>query len=74
MFFTDKEKLEKLLIRKMPYGKYKGRLLFDLPVEYLEWFNRKGFPEDGIGKELAFVYEVKMNGLMHLIEPLRNKQ
>lgn len=71
--FEDKQKLEQLLSRKMPFGKYKGLYLLDLPVSYLEWFSRKGFPQNSLGQELAFVYEVKMNGLMHLLTPLRKK-
>jgi uncharacterized protein (DUF3820 family) len=57
---------------KMPFGKYQGRILADLPVSYLEWFLRKGgFPEGKLGMQLATIYEIKSNGLEYLLEPLR---
>lgn len=57
---------------KMPFGKYAGRILADLPVSYLEWFLRKGgFPPGKLGMQLATVYEIKSNGLEYLLEPLR---
>lgn len=55
----------------MPYGRFKGRLLCDLPVSYLEWFNRNGFPKDKLGMLLQTIYEIKMNGLEYLLEPLK---
>lgn len=58
---------------KMPFGKYKGTVLCDLPVSYLEWFARKGFPPGKIGMLLSTVYEIKINGLDHLLQPLRRK-
>lgn len=56
---------------KMPYGKFKGVLLCDLPVSYLEWFNRKGFPKDKMGMLLQTIYEIKLNGLEYLLTPLK---
>jgi uncharacterized protein len=56
---------------KMPFGKYKGLLLCDLPVSYLEWFKSKGFPEGKMGMLLATIYEIKLNGLEDLLKPLR---
>lgn len=56
---------------KMPYGKYKGTLLCNLPVSYLEWFNRKGFPEGKMGMLLQTIYEIKLNGLEDLLRPLK---
>lgn len=57
---------------KMPFGKYEGRILADLPVSYLEWFLRKGgFPPGKLGMQLSTVYEIKSNGLDHLLETLR---
>ncbi len=57
---------------KMPFGKYEGRILADLPVSYLEWFLRKGgFPPGKLGMQLATIYEIKSNGLDYLLEPLR---
>jgi uncharacterized protein (DUF3820 family) len=58
---------------KMPFGKYKGIFLCDLPIFYLEWFQRKGFPEGKLGTLLATIYEIKLNGLESLLEPLRKK-
>lgn len=58
---------------KMPFGKYKGSFICDLPVTYLEWFSRKGFPKGKLGMLLATMYEIRINGLMQLLEPLRQK-
>lgn len=56
----------------MPFGKYKGRLLCDLPVSYLEWFKRKeGFPKGKLGVLLDTVYEIKLNGLEEIIVKLK---
>ena len=59
---------------KMPFGKYKGRVLCDLPVEYLDWFARKGFPQGNMGMLLSTVYEIKLNGLEYLLTPLKNRR
>ncbi len=55
---------------KMPFGKYAGRLLIDLPEPYVVWFHNQGFPKGKLGEQLALLYEVKVNGLETLIEPL----
>ena len=55
----------------MPFGKYKGTLLSDLPVSYLEWFQRKGFPEGRLGMLLQTVYEIRLNGLEELLFRLK---
>ncbi|MBK6329126.1 MAG: DUF3820 family protein [Bacteroidetes bacterium] len=56
----------------MPFGKYKGTLLCNLPDSYLEWFLRKeGFPKGKLGQLMATVYEIKLNGLEYLLEPLK---
>lgn len=60
-----------LVEMKMPFGKYKGRVLCDLPVSYLEWFARKGFPSGKLGMLLETMYEIKLNGLEDLLKPLR---
>ncbi len=60
-----------LISVKMPFGKYNGTLLCDLPVFYLEWFQRKGFPKGKLGMQLQTMYEIKLNGLDHLLEPLK---
>lgn len=66
-----KELLVELVRIRMPYGKYKGTLLCDLPVAYLEWFNRKGFPSGKLGQLLQICYEIKLNGLEKLLHPLK---
>ncbi|TAH24793.1 MAG: hypothetical protein EAZ07_08745 [Cytophagales bacterium] len=63
--------LIKIITTKMPFGKYKGYAIADLPVNYLEWFQRKGFPEGQLGSMLATIYEIKLNGLEALLTPLR---
>jgi len=65
------EVLLKLAKTRMPFGKYKGRLLIDLPEPYVVWFSKKGFPEGELGSMLGIVYEVKVNGLEYLFKPLR---
>jgi hypothetical protein len=65
------ELLLQLVNMKMPFGKYKDKLLCDLPVSYLEWFQRKGFPKGKLGMLLQTIYEIKLNGLEDLLRPLR---
>ncbi len=65
------EDLEKLLVREMPYGKYKGHRMADLPGHYLGWFAREGFPKGEIGQLLALMYELDHNNLRGLLDPLR---
>lgn len=65
------EDLLLLVTRSMPYGKYKGRLIADLPGNYLNWFAREGFPEGEIGRLLALMQELDHNGLSSLLDPLR---
>jgi uncharacterized protein (DUF3820 family) len=65
------EKLELLVTREMPYGKYKGRLIADLPGQYLNWFAREGFPNGELGALLALMHEIDHNGLGALLDPLR---
>jgi uncharacterized protein (DUF3820 family) len=67
------EDLEKLTTREMPFGKHKGRLIADLPGNYLNWFAREGFPPGEIGRLLALMQEIDHNGLRPLLDPLRNK-
>ncbi len=63
--------LELLVSREMPFGKYKGRLIADLPGNYLTWFAREGFPPGEIGRLLALMHEIYHNGLKALLQPLR---
>ncbi|CAM4175982.1 MAG: DUF3820 family protein [Comamonas sp.] len=65
------EMLERLVRVPMPYGKYKGRLIADLPGNYLNWFAREGFPKGELGQLLALMQELDHNGLSGLLEPLR---
>lgn len=67
------EDLERLVTQTMPYGKYKGRLIADLPGNYLNWFARVGFPPDSLGQLLALMHEIDHNGLSALLEPLRRR-
>ena len=68
---TDPEELMALVSTRMPFGKYQGRLLIDLPEPYVVWFANHGFPEGKLGRMLQTVHEVKVNGLEYLFEPLR---
>jgi len=65
--------LELLVTREMPFGKYKGRLIADLPGNYLNWFAREGFPSGEIGRLLALMQELDHNGLSPLLDSLRKK-
>ncbi|MFH1075428.1 MAG: DUF3820 family protein [Pseudomonadota bacterium] len=68
----DPEFLLKLSKTRMPFGKYKNRLLIDLPEPYVVWFYRQGFPKGQLGELLAVVYEIKVNGLEYLFDNLRD--
>lgn len=65
------EILQEICVVKMPFGKYEGTILADLPISYLEWFCRKGMPKGKLGMQLATIYEIKLNGLMDLLAPIR---
>jgi uncharacterized protein (DUF3820 family) len=67
----DRALLLSLVSTKMPFGKYKDRLLCDVPEYYLNWFRRKGFPKGKLGIQLETLYEIKLNGLEYLLEPLK---
>jgi uncharacterized protein (DUF3820 family) len=64
--------LQKLVTVPMPFGKHQGKLLADLPGNYLNWFAREGFPKGEIGRLLALMHEIDHNGLGDLLKPLRN--
>jgi len=70
----DPQMLIQLVTMKMPYGKYKGWTLCDLPEPYLVWYQQKGFPAGKLGMQLNTLYEIKLNGLEYLLKPLRNRQ
>lgn len=69
----DSQLLLELVSMKMPFGKFKGTILCYLPVSYLEWFQRKGFPQGKLGVLLSTLYEIRLNGLEYLLEPLKKK-
>lgn len=69
--FPDRSYLLKLARARMPYGKYSGWLLIDLPEPYLVWMRQEGFPDGELGAMLQCIYEIKLNGLEYLFEPLR---
>lgn len=63
----DTQALNEAVNQTMPFGKYKGRKLIDLPEPYLVWFHREGFPKGKLGEQLALMYEIKLNGLEKLV-------
>lgn len=67
---SDPAFLVKLARARMPFGKYSGRLLIDLPEAYVVWFANKGYPEGELGILLASLYDIKANGLEGLLRPL----
>ncbi len=70
----DSKILIELVKTRMPYGKYKGRFLYQLPEPYLVWYHQKGFPQGKLGMQLNTLYEIKLNGLEYLLKPLINNQ
>lgn len=66
------QQLVKLANMKMPFGKYQGRVLMDLPEEYLLWFSKKEFPKGELGQLMALMLELQVNGLEELLQPLRS--
>jgi len=67
----DPKQLIELIELEMPFGKYKGRLLIDLPEPYLVWLRQKGFPDGKIGTLLNLCYEVKLNGLEQMVKSIK---
>ena len=65
------EYLKTLAHTRMPFGKFKGTYLIDLPEHYIVWYNAKGFPKGKVGDMLRLVYELKLNGLEHLIHKIK---
>lgn len=70
---SNQHPLTLLVTTTMPYGKYKGRYLCDLPEPYLVWYHAKGFPNGKLGSLLATIYEIKLNGLEELLVPIRKQ-
>lgn len=68
-----KEILLELVSKRMPFGKYKGTLICDIPEHYLVWMHRQGFPEGKLGMWLHTMYEIRLNGLEHILTPLKGK-
>ncbi len=70
----DPKILTSLVENTMPFGKYKGRLLADIPVHYLEWFAREGFPSGKLGMQLETLLVIKSNGLDHILTELKRSK
>ncbi|NTV52217.1 MAG: DUF3820 family protein [Candidatus Firestonebacteria bacterium] len=68
---SDREYFLKFVQTKMPYGKYTGTLLIDLPEPYVVWYHAKGFPAGELGRMLGLLYEIKVNGLEYLFDQFR---
>lgn len=73
MEINNREALLKLANMRMPYGKFKGLFLVDIPEPYYVWYRGKGFPTGKLGEQMQLMYEIKVNGLEHLIHPLVNR-
>jgi uncharacterized protein len=69
----DSKDLLEAINQVMPYGKYKGRKLLDIPEPYLVWYHSKGFPKGKLGAQLALMYEVKLNGLEGMLKGLQRE-
>ncbi len=69
----DPALLLSLISMQMPFGKYKGTILRNLPVSYLEWFSQKGFPAGRLGILLQTLYEIKLNGLEYILDELKRR-
>ncbi len=69
---ADSKILREIVVTPMPFGRFQGRCLDSLPVSYLEWLARKGFPSGRLGELLQTIYEIKINGLEYLLSPIRD--
>lgn len=69
----ERQQLVKLAHAKMPFGKFEGRYLIDLPEHYIVWYHSKGFPKGELGQQMQLVYELKLNGLEDLIRNIRRQ-
>ena len=70
----DPKILLQLVTMRMPFGKYKGWLICNLPVTYLEWFHNKGFPSGKLGMLLETMHVIKINGLDDILKPLKRNE
>ncbi len=73
MMLQDRQALIDLAKMKMPFGKYKGDFLIDLPEHYIVWYYNKGFPKGKLGQQMGLVYELKLNGLEDLIREIKKR-
>jgi len=69
----QRKQLIELAHTKMPFGKYEGRFLIDLPEHYVVWYHQKGFPKGKLGNQLQLIYELKLNGLEYLVRSIKEK-
>jgi uncharacterized protein (DUF3820 family) len=74
MLASEPSILLEIVHTKMPFGKYKDRLICDLPEHYIVWFKQQGFPKGKLGMMLETMYEIKLNGLEYLLEPLKERR
>ena len=74
MDISSEQEMVAAINQKMPFGKYAGRKLLQLPEPYLVWFHSNGFPEGKLGQQLALVYEIKLNGLEGMLKPLLRQE
>ncbi len=70
MLNAEQQEIVDAVNQVMPFGKYQGRKLLQLPEPYLVWFHKEGFPDNKLGKQLALIYEIKLNGLESLFKPM----
>lgn len=70
----EQQELIKLANMKMPFGKYKGYFLIDIPEYYYVWYRNKGFPNGKLGEQMQLIYEIQLNGIEHVIRPLVNRK
>lgn len=69
----DPQVLVELVTTKMPYGKYKGYVICDIPIHYIEWYSNQGFPKGKLGMLLSTIFEIKTNGLEDLLNPIKQR-
>lgn len=70
---NDRQFLIDLAKMRMPFGKFKGRFLIDLPEHYIVWYKTKGFPQGKLGKQMALVYELQLNGLEDIVRKIQKE-